>query len=75
MLDGKEGEVRDILDKAGYDNLWDYPLDEIDHIVENNLSVVLVDTTYIANNDDGDVIQVPEYRWFQVPEDWKEDVE
>ena len=46
--------------------LWDYPLDEIDHIVENNLNVVLVDVS--GFNEDGEWVQ--EYRWFEVPEDF-----
>ena len=60
---GTENELRDILDERGED-LWDYPLSEIDHIVQNELRVVLVDTTYV--NDNGELI--PEYRWFEVPE-------
>lgn len=59
---GTENELRDILDECGED-LWDYPLSEIDHIVQNELRVVLVDTTYV--NDNGELI--PEYRWFEVP--------
>ncbi|WP_288681599.1 hypothetical protein [uncultured Eubacterium sp.] len=60
---GTEDELRDILDERDYE-LWDYPLGEIDHIVKNELRVVLVDTTYV--NDNGEPI--PEYRWFEVPE-------
>ena len=48
--------------------LWDYPLTEIDHIVENNLNVVLVDCSHY----EGDMY-VNEYRWFEVPEDFKEE--
>lgn len=48
--------------------LWDYPLTEIDHIVENNLNVVLVDCSHY----EGDVY-VNEYRWFEVPEGFKEE--
>jgi hypothetical protein len=44
--------------------LWDYPLDEIDHIVENELNVVLVDTSYV---DDDTCELVNEYRWFEIP--------
>ena len=61
-IKGTEDELRDILDERDYE-LWDYPLSEIDHIVKNELSVVLVDTTYVNNN--GELI--PEYRWFEVP--------
>ena len=55
-------------DKWDYYELWDYPLSEIDHIVENNLNVVLVDCSHY----DGDVY-VNEYRWFEVPEDFEEE--
>lgn len=48
--------------------LWDYPLTEIDHIVENNLNVVLVD----CSRYEGDMF-INEYRWFEVPEDFKEE--
>ena len=50
--------------------LWDYPLTEIDHIVENNLNVVLVDCSYY----EGDTYIV-ELRWFEVPEDFEEEEE
>ena len=48
--------------------LWDYPLTEIDHIVENNLNVVLVDCSHYDSD-----VYVNEYRWFEVPEDFKEE--
>ena len=66
MITGNKGELRDLLDDCGYDDLWDYPLNEIDHIVENNLDVVLVDCTYI---DDDTFQQVAEYRWVEIPEE------
>lgn len=56
--------IREILDENGYDHLWDYPLDEIDHIVENNLKVVLVDCCEWDEN--GNMIHEP--RWFEVEE-------
>ena len=63
--------IQEILVSEGHtDDLWDYPLTEIDHIVENNLDVVLVNCSYY----DGDE-WVPEYRWFEVPEDFKEEEE
>ena len=46
--------------------LWDYPLSEIEHIVENNINVVLVEIVYF---DEDDVFQ-REYRWFEVPEEY-----
>ena len=59
--------IRKQLNKYGFDNLWDYPLTEIGHIVENNLNVVLVDCSHY----EGDTY-INEYRWFEVPEDWEE---
>ena len=49
---------------------WDYPMSEIDHIVENNLNVVLVDC--MAVNEDTNQFE-HEYRWFEVPENFKEE--
>lgn len=60
-------EIQYLLQVNGYD-LWDYPLTEIDHIVENNLNVVLVDCSHYEGDE-----FVTEYRWFEVPEDFKEE--
>lgn len=62
-----EEEIQKLLSMNGYE-LWNYPLTEIDHIVENNLNVVLVDCSHYK----GDVY-VNEYRWFEVPEDFKDE--
>jgi hypothetical protein len=62
-------EIQYLLRLNGYE-LWDYPLTEIDHIVENNLNVVLVDCSHYK----GDMC-INEYRWFEVPEDFKEEEE
>lgn len=62
IVSGVQNELRHILDSKGLNNLWDYPLDEIDEIVKNNINVVLVDTTYIGDNAE----MVHEYRWFEV---------
>ena len=51
--------------------LWDYPMSEIDHIVENDLDVVLVDCMVV--NPDTDQFE-HQYRWFEVPEDFKEEI-
>ena len=50
--------------------LWNYPLSETDHIVENNLNVVLVDCMVV--NPDTDQFE-HQYRWFEVPEDFTEE--
>lgn len=52
--------------------LWNYPLSEIDHIVENELNVVLVDCM-VVNPKTDEFEHV--YRWFEVPEDFKEEEE
>ena len=62
--------ILEILVEEGYDNLWDYPLTEIDHIVENNADVVLVDCSWREEDE-----FIREYRWFEVPEDFKEEEE
>lgn len=69
--------IHDVLIGEGFEDddlpIWDYPLDEIDEIVENDVDVVLVECCYF---DDDDKLQ-REYRWFEVPdgceEDFKED--
>lgn len=63
-------EIQHLLKLNGYDNLWDYPLTEIDHIVENNLNVILVDCSHYKGH-----IYVNEYRWFEVPEDFEDEME
>ena len=60
-------EIRFLLDPEL--ELWDYPLTEIDHIVENNLDVVLVDVSHYNEKDEF----ITEFRWFEVPEWFKEE--
>jgi NAD(P)H-dependent FMN reductase len=61
-------EAQKVFEQNGIETeetpLWDYPLNEIDHIVENNLNVVLVEIGYF---DENDYLQ-KEFRWFEVPE-------
>lgn len=59
--------IEDKLALNGFE-LWNYPLSEINHIVENNLDVVLVDCSYHKED-----VYVNEYRWFEVPEDFEEE--
>lgn len=61
--------ITGILADTGW-NLWNYPLSEIDHIVENNLDVVLVDCMY-WNEDNHEFDHI--VRWFEVPADFKEE--
>jgi hypothetical protein len=51
---------------------WDYPMSEIDHIVENNLNVVLVDCM-VVNEETNEFEH--QYRWFEVPENFKEELQ
>ena len=59
--------IQSILEDHGF-NLWDYPMSEIDHIVENNLNVVLVDC--MVSNEKCEFEH--QYRWFEVPGDFEE---
>lgn len=61
-------EIDRILGGRGY-NLWDYPLNEIDHILEEDVDVVLVMCSY-WNEDKHEFDYIP--RWFEVLEDFKE---
>lgn len=61
IRDGDVGEIDTILLKNGL-SLWSYPLCEVDHIVDNNLDVVLVQC---ASTDDPGILEL---RWFEVPE-------
>ena len=67
---GDEDELRKLMDNNGLENLWDYPLDEIEEIIENDIPVVLVDTSFI--NEKGEICR--EYRWVEIPDasspDW-----
>jgi hypothetical protein len=59
-----------VLAQNDLTELWDFPLSEIDHIVKNKLNVVLVDCMVV--NPETDQFE-HQYRWFEVPEDFKED--
>ena len=43
--------------------LWDYALDEIDHVIEHDLPIVLVKV--LVEDDDGNLQS--EVRWFEIP--------
>lgn len=61
--------IREILADNGYANeLGDYPLSQIEHIVKSNLDVVLVDCLVI--NPKTDEFE-HEYRWFEVPQNFE----
>jgi hypothetical protein len=62
-------EIETILEDYDY-SLWSYPLSEIDHIVENELNVVLVDCM-VYNEEKKEFEHV--HRWFEVPDDFKEE--
>ena len=65
-------EIQELLKNDKWDDyeLWDYPLTEIEHIVENELNVVLVDCSHYEGDR-----YVTEYRWFEVPEDFADEDE
>lgn len=67
-------EIQTRCVNEGFDNLWDYPLCEIDQIIENGLSVILVELT--GEDTVGDVGTgkwTTVLRWFEVPEDLNPD--
>ena len=59
-------QIAKLLKQNGYSDLFDYPLDEIDHIVENKINVVLVDVSCFDKHG----IWHHEFRWFEVPENF-----
>ena len=63
--------IEKILYQNGFE-LWNYPMSEIDHIVANELDVVLVECM-VYNEEKKEYEHV--YRWFEVPEGFEEDEE
>lgn len=63
-------EIAEIMEKTGNDCLWDFPIDEIEEILENDTPVVLVDVygTTIDNNTMHHV-----HRWFELPDENKDE--
>ena len=60
--------ICDVLESEGLSgDYWDYPLDEIEHIIDNEIPVVLVECLSWDYEKD---CQISELRWFQVPEDF-----
>ena len=64
--DDDVGLISRLLEENDFGNLWDYPIDEIDHIVENSIPVVLIDCMVYSEEKDQ---YEHEYRWWEVPED------
>jgi hypothetical protein len=60
VIDLKTVEL--VLSQNGLDNLWSYPLNEIDEVMEQCSAVVLVKLYSFETGDD-------EYRWFEIPEE------
>lgn len=65
-------EIQTLLRLNGLENLWNYPLVEVEHIVENKINVVLVD---VSDYDVKSGNWIKEYRWFEVPEDFRDGLE
>ena len=62
-------EIETILDDwFGEGEYWSYDLEEIDHIVENEIPVVLVDVSGFYGKNEMQTL----YRWFQVNEDFSD---
>lgn len=60
------GQIHKLLKHHGVESdtqpLWDYALDEIEHIVSEKINVVLVDVSGFYENDEWEQV----YRWFEV---------
>ena len=69
--DDTVAEIEAVLKLNVDGDLWNYPLSEIDHIVENDLNVVLVDVS--GHNKDGKWVN--EVRWFEVTDEFSENAE
>lgn len=59
-------EMAEIMEQTGNDELWDYALDEIEHVLENDTPVVLVDI-YGTTMDDSTMHHLQ--RWYELPDD------
>lgn len=55
-------EMADIMRLEGHDDLWDYPLDEIDEVMEAETSVVLVKVPSVNDQGEEEIF----YHWFEV---------
>lgn len=62
-------QVEEILAQEGYDNLWNYPLNEMDEIMlhncEDGTRYVLVEISNINSKYEQEML----YRWFELPFD------
>ena len=60
-------QIHKLLKENGVESedlpLWDYPLSDVEHIVENAIPVVLVD----VSGFDADGEWKTEFRWFEIP--------
>ena len=71
IIDGDNDidEIHELLCQNGVESeenpLWDYPLNEIDHIALNDINVVLVDVMIINDDDEFE----HELRWFEIHEE------
>lgn len=68
-VDNQLEYIERVLEREGYDNLWSYPLNEIDEILlhysEDGTRYVLVKIVNITD----DYEQEELYRWFELPFD------
>ena len=55
-------EIADILRLEGHNDLWDFPLDEIDEVIEAETSVILVRVPSLNEQGEEEIF----YRWFEV---------
>lgn len=63
-------EMAEIMRETGNDDLWDFPIEDIEEILENDTPVVLVDV-YGTTIDDNTMHHV--HRWFELPDNNKDE--
>lgn len=68
MIDSKDpiSQIHDMLKTEGIEiegqEFWDYPINEIEHIISEKINVVLVDVSGFYLNDEWEQV----FRWFEV---------
>lgn len=61
----EKDELRKLFDSHGYENLWDYRLDELSEVSEGT-KVILCDTSFVSD-ETGEIEE--EHRWFELDDE------
>lgn len=66
ILSGNDdvASIEAILEREGYEAVWNFPLDEVEEALEHGQDVVLVDCRVWSEETKQ---MEHEYRWFEVP--------